>query len=130
MLAANTEELGLGLVLHHPTDEEAARLSAIRDEDDSVLYPELDADGDHVHFEIVPMEGRSRLWITIRRETVPALAAQSLRKIADLIEHHGKELFNYRQGDSGSFSRDGLPVDGPKRLAYDENGDLVIPAYA
>lgn len=130
MSLADAEELGLGLMLHHPTDEEAARLSAIRDEDDTVLYPELDADGDHVHFEIVPMKGRSRLWITIHRETAPALAAQSLRKIADLIERRGKELFNYCQGDNGSFSSDGLPVDGPKRLAYDENGDLVIPACA
>jgi hypothetical protein len=91
------------------------------------LYPELDADGDHVHFEMVPMEGTSQLWITIRRETSPALAAQSLRKIADLLDRHGEGLFSRRRGDMGSFSSEGRVVDGPLRLGYDENGDIMIP---
>ncbi len=121
------QELGLELVLHHPTAEDATRLPSARGENNSVLYPELDADGDHVHFEMVPMQGSSQLWITIRRETSPALAAQSLRKIADLIDRHGKELFSRQQGDMGSFSSEGRVVDGPLRLGYDQNGDIVIP---
>lgn len=122
----NSQELGLGLVLQHPTDEEATRLPTVRGENDCVLYPELDADGDHVHFEMVPMEGMSRLWITIRRETSPSQAAQSLRKIADLIDRHG-ELLTRKQGAMGSFSSEGHVVDGPLRLGYDQNGDMIIP---
>ncbi len=124
---AEREELGLELVLQHPTAEDATRLPSARGENNSVLYPELDADGDHVHFEMVPMQGSSQLWITIRRETSPALAAQSLRKIADLIDRHGKELFSRQQGDMGSFSSEGRVVDGPLRLGYNEDGDIMIP---
>ena len=125
--AIDCQELGLELVLQHPTSEDATRIPTTRGQDDSVLYPELDADGDHVHFEMVPMEGTSLLWITIRRETPPALAAQSLRKIADLIDRHGEELLTRLEGATGSFSSEGRVVDGPLRLGYDINGDMVIP---
>ena len=128
--SAEPRELGLELVLQHPTVEDATKIPTIRGENDSVLYPELDADGDHVHFEMVPMEGTSLLWITIRRETSPALAAQSLRKIADLIDGHGDQLFARQEGDVGSFSTEGQVVDGPLRLGYDENGDMIIPKQA
>ena len=130
-MAATPEprELGLKLALQHPGAEDADRIPTTRGENDTVLYPELDADGDHVHFEMVPMEGTSQLWITIRRETTPALAAQSLRKIADLIDRHGEELFTRREGATGSFSSEGNVVDGPLRLGYDENGDMIIPVH-
>ena len=124
---AKPRELGLELVLQHPTAEDATRIPTLRGENDAVLYPELDGDGDHVHFEMVPMQGTSLLWITIRREIPPAAAAQSLRKIADLIDRHGGELLSRRQGDVGSFGSDGRLVDGPLRLGYDEHGDMVIP---
>lgn len=124
---AKPRELGLELVLQHPTAEDATRIPTTRGDDDAVLYPELDGDGDHVHFEMVPMQGTSLLWITIRREIPPAAAAQSLRKIADLIDRHGGELLSRRQGDVGSFGSDGRLVDGPLRLGYDEHGDMVIP---
>ncbi len=120
-------ELGLELVLQHPTPDDATRLPTTRGKGNSVLYPELDADGDHIHFEMVPMEGTSQLWITIRRETLPAVAAQSLRKIADLIDRHGDGLFSRRRGQVGSFSSEGQVVDGPLRLGYDENGDIMVP---
>lgn len=127
MAESQPEELGLELVLQHPTSEDATRIPTTRGEDDSVLYPELDADGDHVHFEMVPMVGTSQLWITIRRETSPAVAAQSLRKIADLIDRHGDELLSRQRGDVGSFSTEGRVVDGPLRLGYDADGDMIIP---
>ncbi|NLS91473.1 MAG: hypothetical protein GXX96_04725 [Planctomycetaceae bacterium] len=124
---AKPGELGLELVLQHPTTEDATRIPTVRGENGAVLYPELDGDGDHVHFEMVPMQGTSLLWITIRREIPPAAAAQSLRKIADLIDRHGGELLSRRQGDVGSFGSDGRLVDGPLRLGYNEHGDMVIP---
>lgn len=120
-------ELGLELIVQRPVAEDATRIPTSRGDDDSVLYPELDGDGDHVHFEMVPMEGTSLLWITIRRETSPASAAQSLRKIADLIDRHGEELLSRQRGDVGSFSSDGDVINGPLRLGYDENGDMIIP---
>ena len=125
--SSELRELGLEVVLQHPTKEDANRIPTTRGYDNSALYPELDADGDHVHFEMVPMEGKSLLWITIRRETSPADAAQSLRKIADLIDRNGDKLLSRRRGDVGSFSREGNVVDGPLRLGYDENGDMIIP---
>jgi len=125
--SSEPRDLGLELVLQHPTTEDADRIPTTRGDDNTILYPELDADGDHVHFEMVPMEGTSLLWITIRRETSPKLAAQSLRKIADLIDRNGDELLSRLQGDAGSFSSEGNVVDGPLRLGYDENGDMIIP---
>jgi hypothetical protein len=125
--SSEPRELGLELVLQHPTAEDADKIPTTRGDDNSVVYPELDADGDHVHFEMVPMEGRSLLWITIRRETSPAVAAQSLRKIADLIDRNGDKLLSRLRGDVGSFSSEGNVVDGPLRLGYDENGDMIIP---
>jgi hypothetical protein len=119
--------LGLELVLQHPNPEETERIPRTRGERGEVLYPEMDADGDHVHFEMVPMEGDSLLWLTVRRETAPQAVAASLRKIADLLDRHGQKVLNLAQGESGSFSSDGDVVDGPLRLGYDENGDLVIP---
>jgi hypothetical protein len=91
------------------------------------IYPELDADGDHVHFEMVPMGGDSLLWLTIRRGTTPELAASSLRKIANLIDRHGLELLHLIEGDEGSFGSKGDVISGPLRLDYDANGDLIIP---
>jgi hypothetical protein len=119
--------LGLELVLQHPDPTEAERIPRSRGEQGQVLYPEMDADGDHVHFEMVPMKGDSLLWLTVRRETTPNVAAAALRKIADLLDRHGRKVLNLVEGATGSFSSEGGVVDGPLRLDYDENGDLVIP---
>ena len=92
MNSAEAEKLGLELFLQRPAAEEAQRIPITRDDAGRPLYPELDSDGDHVHFEMVPMGGDSILWLTLRRGITPSLAATSLRKIADLIERHGLEV--------------------------------------
>lgn len=122
-----SDQLGLELSLQRPEADEAKRIPTTRGDDDATLYPELDADGDHVHFEMVPMSGDSLLWLTIRRGTPPALAASSLRKIADLIDQHGDRVLSLLQGNEGSFSSTGNVISGPLRLDYDEHGDLIIP---
>jgi hypothetical protein len=122
-----SQNLGLEFHLERPEHEEAQRIPVARDEAGRTVYPELDADGDHVHFEMVPMGGDSLLWLTIRRGITSELAASSLRKIADLIERHGLELLNLKEGDEGSIAATGEVISGPLRLDYDENGDLIIP---
>ena len=124
---AQSDRLGLELFLQRPPAEEAKRIPTVRGDSGEQLYPELDADGDHVHFEMVPMSGDSMLWLTLRRGTSPQLAANSLRKIADLIDRHGERVLNLIQGGKGSFDVSGEMVAGPLRLEYDENGDLIIP---
>lgn len=121
------DRLGLELFLQRPHSDDAKRIPTMRGGAGEQIYPELDGDGDHVHFEMVPMSGDSLLWLTIRRGTSPELAANSLRKIADLIERHGDQVLTLLQGGEGSFSASGEMVSGPLRLDYDENGDLVIP---
>lgn len=115
------------MFLQRPSTTERERIPESRDESGSIVYPELDADGDHVHFEMVPMGGDSLLWLTIRRGTTPQLAATSLRKIADLIDRHGERVLSLLEGGEGSFSTEGDLISGPLRLDYDENGDLVLP---
>jgi hypothetical protein len=119
--------LGLELILEHINRIEGERIPPLHGKKGEVLYPEMDADGDHVHFEMVPMGGGSILWLTVRRETPPHVAAASLRKIADLLDRHGQKVLNLAEGASGTFGSDGNVVDGPLTLTYDENGDLVIP---
>jgi len=121
------EKLGLEFSLQRPDSGQVGKVPASRDETGNVLYPEFDSDGDHVHFEMVPMGGESLLWLTIRRGTTPELAATSLRKIADLIDRHGDKVLNLLVGGEGSFSSEGELVSGPLRLDYDQNGDLVFP---
>jgi len=122
-----SDRLGLELFLQRPAGDDAGRIPTERGAEGQQLYPELDADGDHVHFEMVPMSGDSLLWLTIRRGTEPKLAASSLRKIADLIDRHGDQVLTLLQGGEGSFSTTGELISGPLRLEYDENGDLIIP---
>lgn len=122
-----SDPLGLELFLQRPGTDDANRIPTTRGDDGEQLYPELDADGDHVHFEMVPMGGDSLLWLTIRRGTPPDLAVDTLRKIADLIERHGDRVLTLPQGGEGSFSANGEVISGPLRLAYDNNGDLIIP---
>ncbi len=122
-----SDQFGLEFQLQRPESDAAARIPTSRDETGQVVYPEVDADGDHVHFEMVPMGGDSLLWLTIRRGTTPELAATSLRKIADLIDRHGLSLLTMPQGGEGSFTSGGDIVAGPLRLEYDEHGDLIIP---
>jgi hypothetical protein len=121
------ERLGLELSIQRPDTQAVGRIPADKGPGGQVLYPEVDADGDHVHFEMVPMEGDSLLWLTIRRGLTPDLAAASLRKIADLIDRHGEKLLQLLEGNEGSVGSSGELVPGPLRLGYDENGDLIIP---
>jgi hypothetical protein len=123
-----TDRLGLELFLQRPAAEDAKQIPVTRDEDGRPVYPELDADGDHVHFEMVPMGGDSLLWLTMRRGITPQLAATSLRKIANLIERHGLDLLNLSEGNEGSIDAEGDVISGPLRLDYDKNGDLIIPS--
>jgi hypothetical protein len=123
----DVQGFGLEFTLQRPEQHEIDQLPTSRDEMGKLLYPEVDADGDHVHFEMVPMGGDSLLWLTVRRGITPELAASSLRKIADLIDRHGHELLNLLEGNRGSIDSAGDVVSGPLRLAYDENGDLVFP---
>jgi hypothetical protein len=126
-MSEQREHLGLEILLQRPSDQEAKRIPETRDADGRVIYPELDADGDHVHFEMVPMGGDSLLWLTLRRGSPAKLAAASLRKIADLLDRHGDQLLNEVSGYEGSMDTAGGIVPGPLRLDYDEHGDLVIP---
>lgn len=121
------EKLGLELFLQRPAEKDANRIPATRDAEGRVIYPELDADGDHVHFEMVPMGGDSLLWLTTRRGIPAEVAAASLRKIADLLDRHGAQLLHEARGYQGSIDTAGDVVSGPLRLDYDEHGDLVIP---
>jgi hypothetical protein len=123
----NPEKLGLSLSLQRPEADDLERIPFSRDAAGTVVYPEVDADGDHVHFEMVPMSGESLLWLTMRRGTTPELATSSLRKIADLIDRHGERLLMLFEGNEGSFDAEGDVVSGPLRLDYDENGDLILP---
>ena len=121
------EPLGLELSIQRPSLESVDKIPKSRDAVGQILYPEVDADGDHVHFEMVPMGGDSLLWLTIRRGLTPKLAASSLRKIADLIDRHGERLLEMLEGNQGSVSAEGELVPGSLRLGYDENGDLIVP---
>jgi hypothetical protein len=120
-------QLGLELFLQRPEADEANRIPITRGNEGEQLYPELDADGDHIHFEMVPMGGDSMLWLTIRRGTPPDLVVDALRKIADIVERHGDRLLTLLRGGQGSFSANGEMISGPLRLAYDDHGDLIIP---
>ena len=91
-----SEKLGLNFSLQRPTTSDLKQIPVTRDHDGKVIYPEVDADGDHVHFEMVPMEGESLLWLTMRRGTTPEVASAALRKIADLIDRHGQRLLILR----------------------------------
>ena len=123
----DSTKLGLEFSLQRPEQHEVESIPDSRDQQGNVIYPEMDADGDHVHFEMVPMEGDAILWLTVRRGIAPELAASSLRKIANLIDRHGQSLLNLLEGKEGSFDEAGDLVAGPLKLDYDEHGDLIFP---
>lgn len=127
MKSSKSEQLGLEVSLERPEPAKAQRLPVTRDDAGRPIYPELDADGDHIHFEMVPMGGDSLLWLTMRRGITPQLAATSLRKIANLLDRHGLQLLNLAEGKAGSLDSTGEVISGPLRLDYDEHGDLVVP---
>ena len=97
----------------HSQREEA--LTWLRKSEKSRLYPDLDSDGDYVHFEMTPSDGDSLLWLTLCRGITPERAAMSLRKIADLIDREGLGLLKVLEGK-----------DEPVRLSYNEAGDIVV----
>lgn len=49
------EKIGLEFSLQRPVQHDVDRIPKSRDQEGNVIYPEMDADGDHVHFEMVPM---------------------------------------------------------------------------
>jgi hypothetical protein len=126
----HSEKLGLGVWLQHPDQQDRAQTSCTRDDSGNIACAEFDADGDHIHFEMVPMRGDSLMWLTIRRGTTPELAVASLRKIADLIERYGTTILNLPEGNEGAVDAEGKLIPGPLRLSYDENGDLCLPSEA
>ncbi len=123
----DSEKLGLEFSLQRPPKLEVDRIPDSRDAEGNLIYPEMDADGDHVHFEMVPMGGDAILWLTVRRGITPMLASNSLRKIANLIDRHGQSILNLLEGKEGSFDEKGELISGPLKLEYDQNGDLIIP---
>ena len=124
---SSQQQMGLELILQHPASTDLERIPKSRGREGEIIYPEMDADGDHIHFEMVPMRGESLLWLTIRRGTTPEAATVALRKIADLIDRHGDTVLSLPNEGGGSFSPEGEFVEGPLKLKYDENGDLIIP---
>src|SRR5688572_10327922 len=106
-MTTGNEQLGLHLSVQRPSAEDARSIPESRDGQGNVIYPEFDADRDHVHFEMVPMGGESLLWLTLRKGIDPQLAAYSLRKLAGLIDRHGTSLLKMAEGKEGSFSSEG-----------------------
>jgi hypothetical protein len=127
MNSAKQQHFGLELRLDHPDLADAEQITRLQDERGETVYPEIDADGDYIHFEMVPMKGDSLLWLTVRRETAPRVAAAALRKIADLLDSHGHKVLNLVEGDIGSFGADGHPINAPSKLDYDAEGNLIPP---
>ena len=124
---SHQQQIGLELILQHPDSTDLERIPKSKGAEGEIIYPEMDADGDHIHFEMVPMRGESLLWLTIRRSTTPETASTALRKIANLIDRHGDKVFALLRGDRGSFRHNGEIQEGPLNLKYDKNGDLIIP---
>ncbi len=124
---SHQQQVGFELILQHPDSTDLEKIPKSRGPEGEIIYPEMDGDGDHVHFEMVPMGGKSLLWLTIRRGTTPEAVSASLRKIADLVDRHGDMVLALRKGSQGSFLHNGEILAGPLNLKYDENGDLIIP---
>ena len=117
MAATDEVKNRLPITLRDGTSAGQAVSPAGLDQSPAGLYPDVDSDGEYVHFEMTPMQGDSLLWLTIRRGITPQRAARSLRKIADLIDREGLGLLNALEGR-----------DEPLRLAYDEAGDIIVAA--
>jgi hypothetical protein len=98
-----------------------------RPKDASADYAQVDVDNENVHFEMVPAGSEFMLWLIIRRGISPQLASTSLRKIADLIDHHGQLLLGLLKDKQSCLNSDGEPNLGSQRLDYDDKGNLVYP---
>ena len=114
-MATNESKKNVVISLDDMKPLEAGAKRVIKAENTSRLYPDLDADGEYVHFEMTPMSGDSLLWLTLRRGITPQRAALSLRKIADLIDRQGVGLLQVLEGS-----------DEPVRLTYNDAGDMIV----
>jgi hypothetical protein len=54
-MSEQREHLGLEVQQQRPTEQEAKRIPATREAVGRAIYPGLDANGAHVHFEMAPM---------------------------------------------------------------------------
>jgi hypothetical protein len=114
-MAADKSQNCVPITLRDGSSSEQRANSAELDPNAARLYPDIDTDGEYVHFEMTPTQGDSLLWLTLRRGITPQRAAMSLRKIADLIDREGLGLLGVLEGR-----------DEPLRLSYDEAGDIVV----
>lgn len=57
--STKSSQVGLELFLQRPDGAAVDRLPTERDSEGNALYPEVDSDGDHVHFEMIPMKGET-----------------------------------------------------------------------
>ena len=121
-----SESLGLNLSLQRPAPSDLRQIPATRDKDGRIIYPEVDADGDHLHFEMVPMSGESLLWLTMRRGTTPEVASAALRKIADLIDRHGERRL--REVGVVEVEVAGELAESPPDLAHHHVADREVDA--
>ena len=78
-MAANETKKPVAINLHDKISLENGQNVTSRGANTSCLNPDLDADGDYVHFEMTPEEGDSLLWLTLRRGITPQRAAMSLQ---------------------------------------------------
>lgn len=110
-----------------PLRSNIAASHVLRPKDAIADYAQVDVDTENVHFEMVPVGSKFMLWLTIRRGISPQLAATSLRKIADLIDHDGQVLLGFLNDKQRCTNSHGEPNLGSQRLDFDDKGNLVCP---
>ena len=70
------------------------------------LYKDYDEDGYMYHFGTDDMTGPQLIELYIKQGMGTAMAAETLRKIAEMIERHGQQLLNLPKGKAGLFRFD------------------------